>query len=105
MAIPVTSYSKDITMLVNPNWVTDLKLGVNDYYVKGLQRILVNKFGIPLTVDANFCKNTESAVKVAKGILKLPVNGIVTEADYVLLRDYKKPIEPTKTEPATKKTP
>lgn len=83
-------------MLTNPNWITDLKLGINDYYVKGLQRILINKFGIPLTVDAYFCKDTEAGVKVAKGLMKLPVNGIVTEADYVLLRDYTKPTENVK---------
>lgn len=81
-----------------PEWVL-LRNGSKGDKVKLLQTELNEGFGTKLTPDGIFGSYTEKAVLSAEKILNIPADGVVTEGDFNLIKDYKKPepkpIEPT----------
>jgi uncharacterized protein (TIGR02594 family) len=73
-----------------PAWIT-LKNGSKGDNVKLLQTELNEHFETTLTPDGNFGNITEKAVKVAEKMLEIPIDGVVTEDDFKLIKEFKKP--------------
>jgi uncharacterized protein (TIGR02594 family) len=72
----------------------ELKKGSQGEKVKELQKALNSNFGAKLTADGDFGAKTEGAVKLVEAILNIPMDGMVTENDWELIKSY---VAPTNT--------
>jgi len=84
-----------------PEWI-NLKNGSKGEKVKELQKELNEHFSAKLTPDGDFGNYTEKAVKTAEQKLHIPVDGVITEGDLNLIKEYKAPVMvPSEPSPST----